>query len=165
LTISIAYGNVSEVQLNSKSEKFTVVIKFDTALPAKLNLNKAHLVKVISMETKYPATPEKNIFYEKCKNWKITAQNLNKIITNFRQVSSEFQYLSHSVMPCGIKGEIIIDKIKYVYMINAGATLILFRGSAEYYYVYTGKNWRKYFITSVEKKEKKCFQISSLAIH
>ena len=132
-TVSIS---VSEKLINNTLPLNKKKINLRTAK----NIQVLSINKIINNDTTYKSLQD-------CKSWSLTAKQIISAIKHFTQMSSEERFLSYSYYPCEITGEIKIDEVQYKYWLEANATLTLINNNSSYYFGFTGKNYKRYFIS------------------
>src|SRR5882672_7967838 len=111
----------------------------DTSIRPGIDFRTAKMIEILSMKKRSYENTSKDEYSEKCKSWSLTIEQFGRIIRKFKSMSSELQYLSYLSMPCEMNGEIKIDKVKFEYWINAGATLVLMNKDTTLYFGFSGK--------------------------
>lgn len=117
----------------------------DTTAPIPIDLKKAKNIEILSISSEIFKGETTDEYYEKCKSWSLTSDQLKNVIRFFRPISSELQNLSYSYMPCRMTGKIKIDNIDFNYFINAGSTLTLINRDTKLYFGCSSKECKKFF--------------------
>ena len=92
-------------------------------------------------------TKEDDEFRTSCEKWTLDKAAIMKIVALSKPISShDFMYLYY-VLPCEIKGKLVVDNTTYDYIINAGSFMKLSYGDTTYYYDCSDKEIEKYFLS------------------
>lgn len=85
-------------------------------------------------------------FSEKCTQWNLTKQDMVNILLSSLKVNGHEAHYYYENLPCSYRGELIINKKKARFIINAGALSEIKFNDTTIFYGYKKNDFKRYFI-------------------
>ncbi|HEY8955069.1 hypothetical protein [Chitinophaga sp.] len=143
-TIITAAMAPAEQQMVMPADSLPVDIEEDSlVIPADAEIR---ILKASKEVTSRHNIPEFN-------SWKLSNADIEKIFRNSCPTSDATIHDLYNTLECEIKGEVIINKVTYHYIINAGAWFYLYNEHHSYTYICPAENCRSLFLDHEQSPE------------
>lgn len=90
---------------------------------------------------------------QRCKTWKLSNSDIEKIFRNSQPTDDATIHYSYSTLECEMRGQVVINTDTFHYIINAGSWFYLYNQHHSYTYICPAENCYSLFLDHAQPPE------------